>query len=67
MYLLTIRDGLQTRHIGPYASPRQASDDLDKLQASCGDKATWQIHRLESPAELRAHIPGRGDIEPVAV
>ena len=49
MYLLTIRDGLQTRHIGPYASPRQASDDLDKLQASFGEKATWQIHRLESP------------------
>ncbi|KAF0654448.1 hypothetical protein L107_03843 [Cyanobium sp. Copco_Reservoir_LC18] len=67
MYLLTIRDGLQTRHIGPYASPRQASDDLDKLQATCGDKATWQIHRLESPAELHAPTPGRGDIEPVAV
>jgi hypothetical protein len=67
MYLLTIRDGLQTRHIGPYASPRQASDDLDKLQASCGEKATWQIHRLESPAELHAHMSGRGDTEPVAV
>ena len=67
MYLLTIRDCLQTRHIGPYASPRQASDDLDKLQASCGEKATWQIHRLESPAELHARIPGRGDTEPVAV
>ena len=67
MYLLTIRDGLQTRHIGPYASPRQASDDLDKLQASCGEKATWQIHRLESPAELHVHLPGRGDAEAVAV
>ncbi|MEA5443067.1 hypothetical protein [Cyanobium gracile] len=67
MYLLTIRDGLQTRHIGPYASPRQASDDLDKLQASCGEKATWQIHRLESPAELHIPLPGRGDTEPVAV
>ncbi|MBW4530647.1 hypothetical protein KBY82_05235 [Cyanobium sp. AMD-g] len=67
MYLLTIRDGLQTRHIGPYASPRQASDDLDKLQASCGEKATWQIHRLESPAELHVHVSGRGDTEPVAV
>jgi hypothetical protein len=32
MYLLTIREGLQTRHFGPYASPRQASDDLDKWQ-----------------------------------
>ena len=29
MYLLTIRDGLVTRHIGPYESPKQASDDLD--------------------------------------
>ncbi len=67
MYLLTIRDGLQTRHIGPYASPRQASDDLDKLQSSFGEKATWQIHRLESPAELHTQIPGRGDTEPVAV
>ena len=31
MYLLTIRDGLVTRHIGPYESPKQASDDLDRL------------------------------------
>ena len=67
MYLLTIRDGLQTRHIGPYGSPRQASDDLYKLQASFGEKATWQIHRLESPAELLVPAPGRGDTEPVAV
>ncbi|MEA5415163.1 hypothetical protein [Synechococcus sp. BA-132 BA5] len=67
MYLLTIRDGLQTRHIGPYASPRQASDDLDQLQASCGEKATWQIHRLESPDELHVNVSRRGDVEPVAV
>ena len=29
MYLLTIKDGLGTRHIGPYPSPKHASDDLD--------------------------------------
>jgi hypothetical protein len=38
MYLLTIRDGLHTRHIGPYASPRQAADQLDLLLAQCGDQ-----------------------------
>jgi len=67
MYLLTIREGLQTRHFGPYASPRQASDDLDKGQLRGGEKATWQIHRLESPADLCAGLPARGDTEPVAV
>ncbi|MEB3263206.1 MAG: hypothetical protein VKJ66_02415 [Synechococcus sp.] len=49
MYLLTIRDGLQTRHIGPYESPKQAADDLDRLLACCGERARWQIHALESP------------------
>ena len=49
MYLLTIRDGLQTRHIGPYESPKQAADDLDRLLGRCGDRARWQIHALESP------------------
>lgn len=49
MYLLTIRDGLQTRHIGPYATTQQAADDLDALLLGCGDKAHWQIHELESP------------------
>jgi len=52
MYLLTIRDGLVTRHIGPYDSPKQAADDLDRLLARFGDRARWQIHALESPAEL---------------
>lgn len=51
MYLLTIRDGLQTRHIGPYESPRQAADHLDQLLPHCGERAHWQIHQLESPAE----------------
>jgi hypothetical protein len=49
MYLLTIRDGLQTRHIGPYGSPKQAADDLDRLLAQFGERSRWQIHALESP------------------
>ncbi|MCT0218127.1 hypothetical protein KQ304_03790 [Synechococcus sp. CS-1329] len=52
MYLLTIRDGLVTRHIGPYASPKQAVDDLDRLLASFGERARWQIHELEEPGSL---------------
>lgn len=52
MYLLTIRDGLHTRHIGPYESPAQAADDLDGLLAQCGERAHWQIHELESPGSL---------------
>ena len=35
MYLLTIKDGLGTRHIGPYPSPKHASDDLDRVLESC--------------------------------
>ncbi|MEI8249982.1 MAG: hypothetical protein WCF98_02295 [Synechococcus sp. ELA057] len=49
MYLLTIRDGLQTRHIGPYESPARAAADLDALLAVCGERSHWQIHRLEAP------------------
>ena len=52
MYLLTIRDGLVTRHIGPYESPKQASDDLDRLLAQFGERARWQIHALEQPADV---------------
>lgn len=52
MYLLTIRDGLVTRHIGPYESPKQASDDLDQLLQRFGDRARWQIHALEDPHVL---------------
>ena len=52
MYLLTIRDGLVTRHIGPYQSPKQASDDLDRLLRHFGDRARWQIHALEEPASV---------------
>lgn len=52
MYLLTIRDGLVTRHIGPYASPKQASDDLDRLLEQFGERARWQIHALEDPQQV---------------
>ena len=53
MYLLTIKDGLVTRHVGPYPSPKQASDDLDRVLASCSDRARWQIHALECPGDVR--------------
>lgn len=50
MYLLTIRDGLQTRHIGPYESPARAVADLDALLETTGsERARWQIHQLEPP------------------
>ncbi|MCT0200680.1 hypothetical protein KQ313_13475 [Synechococcus sp. CS-1325] len=61
MYLLTIRDGLTTRHIGPYESPKQAADDLERLSSSLGERARWQIHALESPETLLAAL------EPVAI
>jgi len=67
MYLLTIRDGLQTRHIGPYDSPKQAADDLDVLLARCSERARWQIHELEAPAAARdGERPGLEDSSPVA-
>ena len=49
MYLLTVKDGLVTRHVGPYMSPKQASDDLERVLSSCTERARWQIHALESP------------------
>ena len=49
MYLLTVKDGLLTRYVGPYASPKLASDDLESVLATCSDRARWQIHALESP------------------
>ena len=52
MYLLTIRDGLVTRHVGPYESPKQASDDLDRLLGRFGERARWQIHALEDPQDV---------------
>ena len=52
MYLLTIREGLSTRYIGPYESPKHAADDLDRLLEHCDDRVRWQIHELQSPASL---------------
>ncbi|GDX73261.1 hypothetical protein LBMAG39_16940 [Cyanobium sp.] len=57
MYLLTIRDGLVTRHVGPYESPKQASDDLDRLLQHFGERARWQIHALEAPEQLLGSAP----------
>jgi hypothetical protein len=61
MYLLTIRDGLQTRHIGPYESPARAVEDLDALLGPSGDRARWQIHELESPVSAGLPEVGRGE------
>jgi hypothetical protein len=52
MYVLTIRDGLQTRHVGPYTTPQQAAQDVDRVLARYGDRIHWQIHALESPSTL---------------
>ena len=49
MYLLTVKDGLVTRHVGPYSTPKHASDDLERVLSTCTDRARWQIHALESP------------------
>lgn len=49
MYLLTIRDGLQTRHIGPYESPARAAADLEALLGPSRERARWWIHQLEAP------------------
>ena len=51
MYLLTVKDGLVTRYVGPYATPKKASDDLERVLSSCSDRARWQIHALESPEQ----------------
>ncbi|MEB3320858.1 MAG: hypothetical protein VKI63_07965 [Cyanobium sp.] len=67
MYLLTIREGLHTRHIGPYPTPKQAADDLDRLLSLCGERARWQIHALESPETLlAAATPATADLSSAA-
>jgi hypothetical protein len=60
MYLLTIRDGLHTRHIGPYATTQQAADHLDLLLVHCGERVHWQIHELEAPGRA---ISGSGALQ----
>ena len=54
MYLLTIKDGLVTRHVRPYPSTKQASDDLDRVLSTCSERARWQIHALECPRVMTA-------------
>jgi hypothetical protein len=63
MYLLTIRDGLQTRHIGPYESPARAAADLEALLGPSRERARWWIHELESPSctGLNGEPEGRSD------
>ena len=49
MYLLTVKDGLVTRYVGPYSTPQQASNDLGRALSECSERVRWQIHALESP------------------
>ncbi len=49
MYLLILKDGLVTRYIGPYSTTKQASDDLQRVLSTCSNRASWQIHALETP------------------
>ena len=58
MYVLTIRDGLQTRLIGPYDTTQQAADQLEQLLGPCPPRVHWQIHQLESPVAVAASLPG---------
>ncbi|MFM8605433.1 MAG: hypothetical protein ACKOBY_07910 [Cyanobium sp.] len=52
MYLLTIRDGLHTRHVGPYPSTTAAAaEQIEAILAGCGEHAYWQIHELEAPLD----------------
>jgi hypothetical protein len=67
MYLLTIRDGLQTRHIGPYESPARAAADLDALLGPNLARARWWIHELESPAGAGLSGDGEPSDRPAAL
>ena len=51
MYLLTVKDGLVTRYVGPYSTPQQASDDLERVLATTSERVRWKIHALEAPIE----------------
>ncbi len=52
MYLLTVKDGLIARYVGPYSTPQQASNDLERVLSSCSERARWQIHALEAPSGM---------------
>jgi hypothetical protein len=64
MYVLTIREGLQTRHVGPYATPQLAAQDVDRVLARHGDRVHWQIHALDPPSSLQLEpwAPPRGQM-----
>jgi len=50
MYLLTIRDGLVTRHIGsPSPAPSMRADDLDRRLAGFGERCELADPRTGSP------------------
>lgn len=67
MYVLTIRDGLNTRHIGPYESPQQAADHLDRWLENCGERAHWQIHQLVPPTDITTLLSSNGPGGGIAV
>ena len=52
MYLLTVKDGFETRYVGPYLTTKMVSDDLKRVLASCSDSARWKIHALERPDKM---------------
>ena len=52
MYLLIVKDGLITRHVGPYITPKDASDDIERVLSGSSGRARWQIHALEKPRRL---------------
>jgi len=60
MYLLTISDGLATRHIEPYESPKHAADSLDSILASrpiVPDGRLISSKRLPIPRISCSHRP----------
>ncbi len=56
MYLLIVKDGLLTRYIGPYLTTSLAADDVQRALSSCSNRATWQIHALETPGSRASFI-----------
>ena len=50
MYLLIVKDGHLARYIGPYLTTKNASEDLQRVLATCSNRASWQIHALEPPS-----------------
>ena len=61
MYLLTIKDGLETRYIGPYSTTNNLSEDLQRVLADFSERARWKIHKLESPMKASYSRKNYGD------